>query len=417
MEKQKILIVEDNKSLAKLIAKKLSLALGMEVDTAFTFAEAKLFLKGYKYFVTVLDVNLPDAPDGEVIDYALKNKNHVLVLSANIDKDFRNKMLEKNIIDYVNKSGMNDIEYIINTIKRLRQNQQHKILVVDDSLVFRNQMKNMLENLFFNVITVAHGEEALGMLNVNPDISLVLTDYNMPVMNGLELTREIRKTYPKDQLSVVALSGNESDDINALFLKNGANDYIKKPFSKEEFSCRITNSIEALENIQMVTQYSNRDHLTGLYNKRNFYNLMNEYLEDIQEDEIKLAIALIDIDNFKHLNDTYGSEIGDKVLVALGNILQSTTSASDIVARISEEDFCVVLRDVDRGSATDIYEAIRSEVERASVKIDKEQTIKFTISLGGTLYNTDESIEENLNEADMLLYKAKHSGKNLLVFE
>ncbi|QOP40559.1 GGDEF domain-containing response regulator [Sulfurimonas marina] len=417
MEKQKILIVEDNKSLAKLIAKKLSLALDMEVDTAFTLAEAKLFLKGYKYFVTVLDVNLPDAPDGEVIDYALKNKNHVLVLSANIDKDFRQKMLEKNIIDYVNKSGMNDIEYIINTIKRLRQNQQHKILVVDDSLVFRNQMKTMLENHFFNVITVAHGEEALGILNVNPDISLVLTDYNMPVMNGLELTKEIRKTYPKDQLSVVALSGNDSDDINALFLKNGANDYIKKPFSKEEFSCRITNSIEALENIQMITQYANRDHLTGLYNKRNFYNLMNEFLEDIQEDEIKLAIALIDIDNFKHLNDTYGSEVGDKVLVALGNILQSGTNASDIVARISEEDFCVVLKDIDRDTAADIYEAIRSEVELATIKIDKEKSIKFTISLGATLYNTDESIEENLNEADMLLYKAKHSGKNLLVFE
>ncbi len=272
MANERILIVEDNKTLAKLIARKLELALGVTVDLAFSLAETKLFLNRYTYFITLLDLNLPDAPNGEVVDYAIEKKNHVLVLSGNIDKDFRQKMLKKNIIDYINKSGAHDIDYIITTIQRLMKNRNHKILVVDDSMVFRNQMKTMLENLFFNVITVAHGEEALGMLHVQPDISLVLTDYNMPVINGLELTQEIRKTYSKDELSILALSGNDDDGVNALFLKNGANDYIKKPFSKEEFYCRVNNSIEALENIQTITKYANRDHLTGLYNKRHFFH-------------------------------------------------------------------------------------------------------------------------------------------------
>lgn len=95
MDTQRILVVEDNKSLAKLIAKKLSLSLDMEIDTAYSMAEAKLFLKRYNYFVTVLDVNLPDAPNGEIIDYAIKHDNHVLVLSGNIDKAFRKKCLKK----------------------------------------------------------------------------------------------------------------------------------------------------------------------------------------------------------------------------------------------------------------------------------------------------------------------------------
>lgn len=254
----RILIVEDNKTLAKLIAKKIQTSLEYEVDMAFSLSEAKLFLHKYEYFLTLLDINLPDAPDGEVVDYVLSRKNKAIVLSANIDKDFRKKMLEKNIIDYVNKSGAEDINYIIQTIKRLEKNKEHKILLVDDSLVIRKQMQTLLENMFFKVTAVAHGEEALGILNTLDGFTLVLTNYNMPVMNGLELTKEIRKIKTKKELSIIALSSDKEDETIALFLKNGANDYIKKPFSKEEFSCRINNSVEALENIQAIDHYEMR---------------------------------------------------------------------------------------------------------------------------------------------------------------
>ena len=145
---ERILVVEDNKTLAKLIAKKIAIELNFEVDVAYSLSEAKLFLKRYKYFLTLLDINLPDAPNGEIVDYALENKNRVIVLSGNIDKEFRKKMLKKNIIDYVTKSGANDVNYIIQNIKRLKKNQNHKILLIDDSLVFRKQMQAMLENMF-----------------------------------------------------------------------------------------------------------------------------------------------------------------------------------------------------------------------------------------------------------------------------
>jgi len=413
----RILVVEDNKTLAKLISKKLESALNTEVDVAYSLSEAKLFLARHKYFITLLDVNLPDAPNGEVVDYAIKKGNHVIVLSANIDKNFRREMLKKNIIDYVNKGGNNDINYIISTIQRLKKNQAHKVLVVDDAMMFRKQMQKMLENLFFEVITVAHGEEALGMLQAKPDISLVITDYNMPVMDGLELTLEIRKTYPKDELCILALSGNEDSEVSAMFLKHGANDYIKKPFSKEEFSVRVNNSIEALENIQMVTNYANRDYLTGLYNRRYFFNTINEYVDEVKESGERFAVAMIDIDNFKNINDTYGHDIGDKVIISLADILKSSTNPRDIVARFGGEEFCVVLKNINRFSAIDIYERIRQTVEEFVLPINKEESIHFTISIGATLHNVEESIEEAINQADMMLYKAKKNGKNQVLFE
>jgi diguanylate cyclase (GGDEF)-like protein len=408
---ERILVVEDNKTLAKLIAKKISSELDFEVDVAYNLSETKLFLSRYNYFLTLLDINLPDAPNGEVVDYVLEKKNHVIVLSGNIDKEFRAKMLKKNIIDYVNKSGVNDVNYIIQTIRRVQKNQNHKILVVDDSLVFRKQVQGMLENMFFKVITVAHGEEALGILNTYPDISLVLTDYHMPVLNGLELTNEIRKIYTKNDLSIIVVSSDNDDETTALFLKNGANDYIKKPFSKEEFSCRINNSIEALENIHAITNSSKRDFLTGLYNRRYFFANMPEYFQKAVEENEFFAIAMVNIDHFKKINDTYGHEAGDKVINTLADILRANTNQNDIVARFAGEEFCIVLKNSSKNSALSLFEKLREAAQNSTTLSPKGEKIKFSISIGVAL-NHEDTLEESINQADMMLYNAKQNGRN-----
>ena len=418
--KSRILIVEDNRTLSKIILQNIQSKIDMEVDIAYSMAEAKLFLARYKYFVTVLDVNLPDAPNGEIIDYAIKKDNRVIILSSTVDKKFRKDMLKKNIIDYIPKQELHDINFIdslLHTIQRIQKNQNHEVLVVDDSMIFRKQMQDMLKNLYFKVTTVAHGEEALGMLKTKPNISLVLTDYNMPVMDGLELTINIRKEYSKDTLSILGLSGSEDDETSALFLKHGANDFIKKPFSKEEFSCRINNTIEALENIQTITQYANRDYLTGLYNRRYFYTQIQEYINDIQTTNEKFAIAMLDIDHFKMVNDTYGHDIGDKTLISISDILRSNTKAGDIVSRFGGEEFCIIIKDVTKENAIEILQRIRIAVEKFSYKVDTEKSLHCTISLGATMYNEDEELEENINRADMMLYNAKNSGRNRLLFD
>ncbi len=407
---ERILIVEDNKTLAKLIAKKIEAALNFEIDIAYKLAEAKLYLSKYKYFVTLLDINLPDAPDGEVVDYVLAKGQRAIVLSANIDKEFRQKILKKNIIDYVNKGGIDDINYIINTIKRLHKNQKHKVLVVDDSMVFRKQMNGFLKNLFYDVYAVAHGEEALGMLEVHPDISLMITDYNMPVMNGLELVHEVRKTRDKNDLCIIAISSNNDEEINALFLKQGANDYINKPFSKEEFSCRVNNSIEALENIQTVTNHANRDFLTGLYNRRYFFQSMTNYIDDRDEISEDFAVGMIDIDFFKKINDEYGHDTGDLAIIQLAEILTSSTNPRDIVSRFGGEEFCVVLKNINRFSAVEIFDRIREDVASTTFYSDNKEAINFTISIGISIY--DDNLDEAINQADMMLYNAKNDGRN-----
>jgi diguanylate cyclase (GGDEF)-like protein len=410
---QRILIVEDNKALAKLISLKMQSELNFEIDIAYTLQEAKLFIKKYSYFLALLDLNLPDAPNGEIVDYALQSSIRSIVLSGVVDKAIRKQLMQKDIIDYIHKDGIESIDYIITTIMRLYKNQQHKVLVVDDSMVFRNQMQKLIQNMFFQVYTVAHGEEALGMLHTHPDIKIILADYFMPVMDGLELTKKIRKMYSKDELSIITISANQDDEITALFLKNGANDYIYKPFSKEEFTCRLNNTIEALENIEKITNNANRDYLTGLYNRRYFYKSAEESFQEAKERGENFSIAMIDIDNFKNINDTYGHDVGDKVIVTLSQILTTSVDAKDIVARFGGEEFCIVLKNMPEDAIIKKFEFIRNKVATSTVKIESG-TLNFTISIGA-LTAPEDTLEESINTADMFLYNAKNSGKNRVI--
>lgn len=411
----RILLVDDNKTLSKLISLKVKSELNAQIDVAYSLAEAELLTQNNRYTLAILDLNLPDAPNGEVVDAILKKKIPSIVLTGSVDKAFRASMMKKEIIDYVHKGGIEDIDYVIDIIKRLFKNRRHKIMVVDDSSVFRNQMKKMVENLFFQVFALAHGEEALFILEENPDIKIVITDYNMPVMDGLELTKAIRKKYTKNQLSIFVLSSTDDSDVSAMFLKRGATDYINKPFSKEELSCRINNAIEALENIDTITNFTSRDFLTGLYNRRYFFSTVEPYFTEAAALDEGFVTAMIDIDHFKNINDTYGHDIGDKVIVHFSEILRSNVQHHDIVSRFGGEEFCVLLKGNTKEEAATVFERIIQTVATTPLLLEDGREIVFTISIGVALY-CENTLSETINEADQKLYEAKKSGRNRIVY-
>jgi len=413
---ERILLVEDNKSLSKLISLKISKALPFEIDIAHSFKEAQLFMRQYTYFVALLDLNLPDAPNGEIVDYVIEKKLPCIVLSGNVNKEFRREMLDKNIIDYVGKGGIEDIDYTISILDRLNKNRAHKVMIVDDSMMFRKVMQNMMKNLFFQVLAVGHGEEALSMLEQNPDIKIILTDYAMPVMDGLELTKAIRKTHKKSALSILAISSSEDSEVSAMFLKNGATDFIKKPFSKEEFSCRVNNAIEALENIDAITKHSKRDFLTGLYNRQHFFEKVQKYFTKAVDEEETFCIAMLDIDHFKKINDSFGQEVGDKLVIHLSELLHTQINEGDVLARFGNEGFCIVIKDVSSHNAITLLEGLRHKVETSPLILDDGSEVAFTISMG-VVSQIQDNLDEMVNQADMLLYNEKNSGRNQLISE
>lgn len=416
--KERILVVEDNKGLAKLVAKKMEKEIDVEVVLAHSMAEAQAEIeRNPEFFLALLDLNLPDAPDGEIVDFMLDKNILSIVLTGNMDENTKKLFMHKDIIDYLVKDNINSVNYIIYAIDRLNKNRKTKVMVVDDSTPIRNEIKRILMYQQFEVFAATNGKEALEHLVANPDIKLVLTDYNMPEMDGFELMKAIRENYDKTQIAVIVLTANLEDGIGSKFLKNGANDYIRKPFSKEELICRVNNTVEAIENIDIMSRFANTDFLTGVYNRRYFFSYMNDYYrKNAGKNETGFSVSMFDIDNFKRINDTYGHDVGDIVIQRLALTLLSEVSNQGITARFGGEEFCVVVFDTDLEGGVDKMEHIRKTIEEIEIPIkDQEAPLKFTVSIGVTCGDFNKNIETLITQADEGLYEAKNTGKNKVV--
>lgn len=247
---KKVLVVEDSKLFSFVLNQKIRQLGDFEPVIVHTYDDAKKALKDGGFFAAILDMVVPGAENGEVLDLTLAEGISSIVLTSRDDKAFKEMISSKEIVDYVIKESNEDIAYAVNLLARIDKNRRIKVLVVDDSKTFRTYLNKLLTLHLFDIHTATNGEEGLALLEKHPDIKMVLTDYNMPVMDGLTFTKSLRRRYKKDSLAVVALSANEEEGVASRFLKFGANDYIKKPFSNEEFFSRIYLNIENIEHIR-----------------------------------------------------------------------------------------------------------------------------------------------------------------------
>lgn len=406
----KILIVEDSRTVASLIKKKIARELGLEVFIAQSMKDCIEILKSENdFFLALLDLNLPDAPDGEIVDFMLDQKIPSIVLTGNLNKNLRERISEKDIVDYLLKGRAEDIHYLGQKIKRLQKNRDTSVLVVDDSDFSREQIKRYLENQLFQVKLAKNGIEAMAQIKKNDDISIVMTDYYMPEMDGLELTKSIRARHDREDMAIIALSSSEEEDMIRDFLKYGANDFIKKPFSREEFECRINNIAETQDNIQTIKRMASRDYLTEIYNRRYFFEVVEPYYDECVSNGETFAIAMLDIDDFKIINDTFGHSVGDSVIKELSNKIVANTKGADIASRFGGEEFCLLIKDVDLEKAISVVDNIRSKV--AGIKLEDDSILPFSFSAGVTV-DKGVSLAAMINLADLRLYEAKRKGKN-----
>ncbi|XPV75350.1 MAG: response regulator [Desulfovibrio sp.] len=266
MGKKKILIVEDSESLVLQLTKILTAQGDFEVVSALTFAEAKGVINAQadELFLAILDLSLPDSLNGEAVEYALSAGVPSIVFTGRLDESIRKRLLSLNIIDYIIKDRQ-AVENLTYLVDRFAANESVKVLVVDDSMSIRGYVKRLLEKYNLEVLCAEDGFQALGMLQANPEIMLVISDFEMPGMNGVELTSRIRRTYDKDELAIIGLSSMEGLPLSVQFIKNGANDFLKKPFEKEEFYCRVIQNIENVEKVKRLKELSTlKDHFLGV---------------------------------------------------------------------------------------------------------------------------------------------------------
>ncbi|TMN37093.1 diguanylate cyclase response regulator [Pseudoalteromonas sp. S2755] len=408
---RKILIIEDTPTIAK-VQKHIATAVGYHVDIAESLAEAKVLLSQHDYFCAVVDFVLPDAPLGEAIPYTVKADVPTIVMTGNLESQTRSIVEQYPIIDYITKENKQAYHYLRRQLERLPRNENVRVLVVDDSISSRHYVSALLTRHKYQVLEACDGLEALAVLKDNPDISVIITDNEMPNMRGEELCIEIRRLYTDDDKAIIGISGVETANLSTRFLKNGANDYLRKPFNAEEFYCRLSQNVDMLEHIQTIRRQANTDYLTNLPNRRYFFDTVKKSLKARHKKELHGLIAMIDIDHFKQVNDNYGHEGGDAVLASIGQVF-AQYFPNDLVARLGGEEFAIYFKDTVTAHCKERLECFREYLERSSNELT-EQRISFTVSMGLAAQVTTD-IESLIKQADERLYQAKASGRNRLV--
>lgn len=411
--KCRILLIEDQHSIAQLTMKMLEAKWGCEVIHAKSYAAAATLLNNAseRFFITISDLNLPDAPNGEVIQLLLDHQQSVVAMTGYFDQDLHDKLMHQGVIDYVLKKNINAYEYITNLVGRFYKNQHTHVMVIDDSESVRNLTGAYLERQFLNVFYAENGQDGLELLHQHPEIKLVLVDSEMPVMDGLTFTATARQQHTTSSLCIIGISSSDNKHLSAQFLKHGANDFISKPFSYDEIACRVNQNLNMLDDIEEIHFIAHHDFLTLLPNRRYFF-MHGESMIQTEEHDLVL-VGIIDVDFFKKINDSYGHDAGDAVLKQVAALMQ-THFKGHLVARLGGEEFGVILREHNT-AATQRLEEFRQIIERTTFEVDTKQ-LTVTVSVGATTIQHT-NLDMALQAADTQLYEAKRSGRNRVIIE
>ena len=304
-----------------------------------------------------------------------------------------------------------------------------RILVVDDNEDNIEIINARLSSRGFQIETATNGQEALDKVRENPP-HLLLLDVMMPLMDGHEVSRRIKndEQLPFIPIILVTARGDTQDKVEGL--DAGADDYLTKPINFPELEARVRSMLrikrlqDELDEKNRELETANRklrqlsitDGLTELFNHRHVHELLHEEWERIRRTGDPLAVAMLDLDHFKQVNDTYGHPTGDVILYETAQILRETAREIDMVGRYGGEEFIAILPESDEEAGAQFAERVRERIE-SHVYRDGATTVRMTVSCGvaASAHPGVDTPDDLIKHADEALYTAKESGRNQVV--
>jgi two-component system, cell cycle response regulator len=286
-----------------------------------------------------------------------------------------------------------------------------QVLIVDDVLTNAILLKGMVKRIEgVEPIAFTSAREALAWCETH-DPDLVLLDYLMPEMDGVELLQRIRQLPHLTTVPIVVVTGQEDRPSLYKALTAGASDFLIKPVDEVELIARARNMLKLRAATRDLYRLATTDELTGLANRRYFFVRLTEEAKRTQRYGQPLALALLDIDHFKRINDVYGHAAGDEVLETVGRLCRETLRDVDTIGRIGGEEIAVLMPATTLTGAWIVCERLRQAIADADVETSGA-SVRSTVSIGIAELAQGEEFTRLLARADQALYRAKESGRN-----
>ena len=296
-----------------------------------------------------------------------------------------------------------------------KSNKLRKVLAIDDSLTYLALLKAHLQKMGLSAMTTHDAGRGIEMaFNERPD--LILLDVMMPEIDGFEVCRRLKADVRTSSIPVIFISANEQSKDKAAGLELGAVDYITKPFDPGELRARVGIILKMTELQEKLLLLANTDELTGLANRRYFFDILER---EILQSKIKsndLSLMILDLDHFKNVNDTYGHQAGDMILKQTGKIIRENTYPLDLAVRYGGEEFIVLMSETSTSKAARAAEKLCRIISNHRWAISNE-LISITASIGLAGINSHNLLDSGdlLKNADTALYVAKKRGRNCVV--
>ena len=296
-----------------------------------------------------------------------------------------------------------------------------RVLIIDDSDKIRQQILRTLIDvgLFDTYLEARDGLEGFkSIMETKPD--LVICDLGMPRVDGFKLLKMISARPELQEIPVIILTSSSDQASKVRGLEQGACDYVTKPFDAAELVARVKIhlKIKKLQNeLRSANQHlkalSITDSLTRLYNRRHITEILDKEFERAKRKQKMLSLVFVDVDHFKLINDNFGHQCGDEVLVAIAKAAQSGLRSFDVVARYGGEEFLLVLPETPLAGGMAVAERLRAAVQSLAFAPPME-CLSATVSLGVASYPSAQvdSASALFRQADEALYRAKQNGRN-----
>lgn len=362
----------------------------------------------------LMDMELPGT-NGAAIIASLNRDVHaaipVVFISGHSDLDSRLAAVRASGDAYLTKPL--NMVLLVDKLDRLTQrvvNEPYHMLVVGDNPVVMNDVATVLRTAGMSVITLDRPENTMSCIAQHAP-ELLLMNVSMGFCSGIEMARVIRQSDQYVDLPIVFIASPDEEHLEQEGIRSGADDFLIMPVADGHLYSTLRSRADRYRMMRRVLE---QDGLTGLFNRSRLTASLIQELNRAKRYGGEFCFALLDVDHFKYVNDTYGHPVGDSVLQSLARILKQRVRKTDIVGRYGGEEFGIVFLNTNIRDARSMLDQIREEFSNL-VHVIPEGMFQVTFSAGIADFPAFLEVKELYDEADKSLYKAKQSGRNLIV--
>ena len=287
-----------------------------------------------------------------------------------------------------------------------------RILIADDEPTTLLLLGSALKEWGYEVVTVRDGNAAWDVLRLADSPPLAVLDWMMPGLSGIELCRKVREASEAPFVYLVLLTGKAKTQDIVQGMESGADDYLSKPFDKQELKVRLRAGQRIVDLHEALRIHATCDALTGIWNRRMILEILGRECARAAREGTAVGVIIADLDHFKRINDTIGHLAGDAVLLEASRRMSSVLRAYDAIGRYGGEEFLVVLPGCGQASTVAVAERMRQVIKGTEVATLMGE-VHITVSLGAVIDEGRSSdADELIKTADAALYRAKRQGRN-----